>query len=59
MKANLTALIRDHITTSFQFERDDLEYAPFNAHGGLGKMYQLFGDQMDQVIEELNEELVA
>jgi len=52
-------LIRDHIATSFQFERDDLEYAPFDAHGGLGKMHQLFGDQMDQVIEELNGELVA
>ena len=52
-------LIRDHIATSFQFERDDLEYAPFDAQGGLGKMHQLFGDQMDQVIEELNGELVA
>lgn len=59
MKANLTALIRDHITTSFQFERNDLEYAPFDAQGGLGKMHQLFGDQMDQVIEALNESLVA
>jgi type I restriction enzyme R subunit len=52
-------LIRDHIATSFQFERDDLEYAPFDAQGGLGKMHQLFGEEMDQVIEELNGELVA
>ena len=27
--------------------------------GGLGKMHQLFGDQMDNVIEELNGGLVA
>ncbi|MDB6136481.1 MAG: restriction endonuclease subunit [Verrucomicrobiales bacterium] len=52
-------LIRDHISTSFRFEREDLDFAPFDAQGGLGKMYQLFGDQMDNVIEELNGGLVA
>ncbi len=26
---------------------------------GLGKMHQLFGDQMDALIDELNRELVA
>ncbi len=51
--------IRDHIASSFHFERDDLEMAPFDSQGGLGKMYQLFGDKMDQVINELNRELVA
>ncbi len=52
-------MIRDHIISSFHIERDDLEMAPFNAKGGLGKMYQLFGDNMDEVIEELNRELAA
>jgi type I restriction enzyme R subunit len=52
-------LIRDHIITSLRFERDDLDFAPFDAQGGLGKMHQLFGDQMDGLIEELNGELVA
>ncbi len=52
-------LIRDHIMTSFHLERDDLDYAPFDAQGGLGKMHQLFGDQMDALIDELNRELVA
>ena len=52
-------LIRDHITSSFHLERDDLEMAPFDSKGGLGRMYQLFGEQMDGVIEELNRELVA
>ena len=37
-------MIRDHITTSIHIERDDLDMAPFDAKGGLGKMYQLFGD---------------
>ena len=52
-------MIRDHIITSFHIGRDDLEMAPFDARGGLGKMHQLFGDQMDEVIDELNEVLAA
>lgn len=52
-------LIRDHIATSLHFERDDLDMAPFDAQGGLGRMYQLFGERTDLVIEELNRELVA
>ena len=30
-----------------------------NAHGGLGKVHQLFGAELPQVIEELNRELAA
>lgn len=52
-------LIRDHIMTSLRFERDDLDFAPFDAQGGLGKMHQLFSDSMDELIEEINGELVA
>lgn len=52
-------MIRDHITTSIHMERDDLDMAPFDAKGGLGKMYQLFGDSMGDVITELNEALAA
>ena len=52
-------MIRDHIISSFHIERDDLEMAPFDSNGGMGRMYQLFGDRMDDVIEELNRELVA
>jgi type I restriction enzyme, R subunit len=50
-------LIRDHMITSYRLERDDLEMAPFDAQGGLGRMYQLFGGQMDDVMAELNEAL--
>lgn len=52
-------MIRDHMLSSFHIEHDDLEMAPFNAQGGMGRMYQLFGDGMDEVIGELNRELVA
>jgi type I site-specific restriction endonuclease len=55
----LLQLIRDHVMTSFRFERYDLDYAPFDAQGGLGKMLQLFGDAMDELIEELNGEPAA
>ena len=52
-------MIRDHIAGSFHLDREDLDYAPFDARGGLGRMAQLFGDEMDQVIEEMNEVLAA
>ncbi len=52
-------MIRDHVMSSFHFEREDLEMSPFDGQGGLGKMYALFGDEMDGLIEELNGVLVA
>ena len=52
-------MIRDHVISSFHFERDDLDLSPFDSRGGLGKMYELFGDELDGLIDELNEELVA
>ena len=52
-------MVRDHIITSFHIERDDLDMAPFDAKGGMGQMYKLFGDRMDDVIDELNEALAA
>jgi type I restriction enzyme R subunit len=40
-------------------EKDDLDYAPFDGKGGIGRMHQLFGDEMDAVMDEMNETLVA
>jgi type I restriction enzyme R subunit len=36
-----------------------LDYTPFDANGGKGKMYQLFGSEMTEIINELNEVLAA
>ena len=52
-------MIRDHVVTSFHLDRDDLDMAPFDGKGGLGRMYKLFGERMDSVIDELNEALAA
>jgi type I restriction enzyme R subunit len=52
-------MLRDHVAGSFHIDRDDLEMAPFDGQGGLGKMYQLFGGRMDALLDELNEVLVA
>lgn len=52
-------MIKDHIVSSYHLDLDDLDYTPFDAQGGRGKMYQLFGEEMMKIIEELNEVLVA
>ena len=51
-------MIKEHIATSFHIEVDDLDYTPFDAHGGRGKMWQLFGNGMNTIIDEMNEALV-
>ena len=52
-------MVRDHVANSFHIERDDLDMTPFDSHGGLGKLYQLFGAKMEPLLDELNEVLVA
>ena len=52
-------LIRDHIATSLSIEADDFDYAPFSQRGGLGKVHQLFGNQLPALLDELNEALAA
>ncbi|WP_229393161.1 type I restriction-modification enzyme R subunit C-terminal domain-containing protein [Methanosarcina sp. DH1] len=56
---NWLRTIKDYVATSFHLEIDDLDYTPFDALGGRGRMYQLFGDEMNLVINELNEALAA
>jgi type I restriction enzyme, R subunit len=56
---NWLRMIKDHIATSIHIDYNDLEYTPFDALGGKGKMWQLFGDECERIIEELNEVLAA
>ena len=51
--------IRDHVAGSVGMEMSDFQYAPFNQQGGLGKAYELFGDDLGALLEELNGALVG
>ncbi len=52
-------MIKDHIATSLSIGMEDFEYAPFYEKGGPVKVYQLFGQELNGVLEELNERLAA
>jgi type I restriction enzyme R subunit len=52
-------MIKDYVVNSFHIDKDDFDLNPFNAQGGLGKMWQLFGEQTEEIINELNEALAA
>lgn len=51
--------IKDHIASSLAIEQDDLEEVPFNSIGGLGRAYELFGDKLPAILDELNMRLAA
>ena len=51
--------IRDHIAGSVSMDVSDFQYAPFNQQGGLARAYELFGDELRAIIDELNLELAA
>jgi len=51
--------IRDHVAASLAISTEDFEYAPFAQQGGLGKAYEVFGDELTPLLDELNEALAA
>jgi type I restriction enzyme R subunit len=51
--------IKDHIATSLAIDRDDLDDVPFNQIGGLGRAYELFGEGLNAIVDELNARLAA
>jgi type I restriction enzyme R subunit len=52
-------MIKDHIVGSLSIEKDDFDSVPFKSEGGLGKAYQLFGEELYSIMDELNEVLAA
>ena len=52
-------MIKDHVVSSYHIKIEDLDYTPFDSQGGRGKMHQLFGNEMNDIINELNEVLAA
>ena len=52
-------MIKDHIATSMHITRADFDFNPFAELGGLGKAWQVFGDKLDALLDEINENLAA
>ena len=52
-------MIKEHIATSLSISMDDFELVSFYKKGGAVKANNLFGEQLDELLEELNEVLVA
>ncbi len=52
-------MIKDHIATSAAIEPNDFEDVPFNQKGGLAKARKLFGKELKEIIDNLNEVLVG
>lgn len=52
-------LMKDHIASSCSISRDDFDYAELAGKGGLQKAWSLFGKELDGLMNEMNEELVA
>lgn len=56
---NWLRMLKEHVASSFHIEVEDLDYTPFDSQGGRGRMWQLFGEEMNTIISELNEVLAA
>jgi len=52
-------LMKDHIASSCSISRDDFDYAELADRGGLQKAWGMFGDELDTLMNEMNQELVA
>ncbi|NGZ96976.1 MAG: hypothetical protein CV089_12810 [Nitrospira sp. WS110] len=50
---------RDHVAANLSIEKDDSELGPFSREGGLGKVHQVFGNELNKIVEELNGALAA
>ena len=51
--------IKDQIAQNAEMTVDDFEYTPFNQEGGLLKARELFGKDLNNIIQELNGYLIA
>ena len=49
----------EHIASNLGIEIEDFGYAPFDQRGGLGRVHQLFGAELQEVMASLNEGLAA
>lgn len=52
-------LIKEHIAASLSVEMEDFEYAPFYEMGGALKVTQVFENNLDDILDELNGVLIS
>ena len=52
-------LVKEHIAGALKIVPADLQNPPFSTHGGLGRARQLFGNNLDPLLEELTLVLAA
>lgn len=53
-------MVRDRIVTSMTFvPAEDYDLPPFSEEGGMVHAYELFGDDLNEVVDDLNEVLAA
>ncbi len=52
-------MVRDHIATSLDIQMSDFELAPFAELGNGAKVYELFGDALDNMLTDLTKKLVS
>ena len=53
------SMIKDQIARSVEIEWNDFDNVPFSDRGGRVKAFNLFGQDLDRVMNELNAALVA
>ena len=51
--------MKDHIASSCAISRDDFDSAELAGKGGLQKAWSVLGEDLDGLMREMNEELVA
>jgi len=52
-------IIKEHVSTSVSMDKDDFQLTPFIERGGLMKFYEIFGDDHEKLLQELNEALIS
>lgn len=58
-QANWLNMIKSHIAASIVATIEDMDDVPFSQKGGRVKLHELFGDDCEAILEELNKELLS
>ena len=51
--------IKDHIAAAMSMSSEDFDYTPFVERGGLGKAFEVFGERLRPLLDELTDVLAA